>query len=312
MLSGMIVEEIADFLIYCFGLIGETSISVAGTARELGEQGTWTILKTAGPLLATTAICAVAATMLQTRFLVSGELLRPKFSKINPLEGFKRLFSLKSVIEALKGVLKITLLLFIIYRNLRNLVEVSEKYLFTDVGAAVTHLVDACGSMMVQIILAFIVLAAADYLYQWWEYERQMRMSKQEIKEEYKQTEGDPQIKGKIKEMQRRRAQMRMMQQVPQADVVIKNPTHYAVALRYKPETDNAPVVLAKGQDSLAQRIIKVAEEHQITVIENVPLARALYAEAELNREIPAEFYNAVAEVLVYIFKLNEKQQIVK
>ena len=165
---------------------------------------------------------------------------------------------------------------------------------------------------MSQIILAFVVLAAADYLYQWWEFERQMRMSKQEIKEEYKQMEGDPQVKGKIKEIQRRRAQMRMMQQVPDADVVIKNPTHFAVALRYKPDRDNAPIVLAKGQDALALRIIRTAEEHNVTVIENRPLARGLYAEAELNQEIPASFYNAVAEVLVYIFKLDERQQIVR
>jgi flagellar biosynthetic protein FlhB len=137
-------------------------------------------------------------------------------------------------------------------------------------------------------------------------------MSKQEIKEEYKQTEGDPQVKGKIKEVQRQRAQTRMMQQVPQADVVIRNPTHFAVALRYKPETDNAPIVLAKGQDELALRIVQVAEENHVAVMENVPLARALYAQTELNREIPPELYGAVAEVLVYIFRLNEDQKIVK
>ena len=123
--------------------------------------------------------------------------------------------------------------------------------------------------------------------------------------EEYKQMEGDPQVKGKIKELQRRMAQSRMMQQVPQADVVIKNPTHFAVALRYRPDVDEAPVVLAKGQDHLALRIIKMAEEHQVTVMENVPLARALYASTELNRPIPPEFYNAVAEVLVYIYRMD-------
>ena len=149
------------------------------------------------------------------------------------------------------------------------------------------------------------LVAGADVFYQWWDYERQLRMSKQEIKEEYKQMEGDPQVKGKIKELQRRMAQSRMMQQVPQADVVIKNPTHFAVALRYRPDVDEAPVVLAKGQDHLALRIIKMAEEHQVTVMENVPLARALYASTELNRPIPPEFYNAVAEVLVYIYRMD-------
>ena len=121
---------------------------------------------------------------------------------------------------------------------------------------------------MLRVAVAFVVLAGADFFYQWWDYERQMRMSKQEIKEEYKQTEGDPQVKGKIKQIQRQRAQQRMMQQVPQADVVIRNPTHFAVALRYKPDLDNAPVVLAKGVDELALRIVKVAEEHQIATVE--------------------------------------------
>ena len=309
-LSGVFVKELSSFVRYCLRLTG--TANVLSELPEIERLGVWALLKTAGPLLLVTAALAVVVTMFQTRFLVSLEIIRPKFSKINPLEGFKRLFSLKSVIEALKGTLKIILLLVIIFNNLRKLVQDSTRYPFTDVESAIHHLVSACGTMMVQIIIAFLVLAAADYLYQWWEYERQMRMSKQEIKEEYKQTEGDPQIKGKIKEMQHRRAQMRMMQQVPQADVVIKNPTHFAVALRYKPEKDNAPIVLAKGQDSLALRIIGVAEEHNVTVVENIPLARALYAQAELNREIPPEFYNAVAEVLVYIFKLDENRRIVK
>ena len=137
-------------------------------------------------------------------------------------------------------------------------------------------------------------------------------MTKQEVKEEYKQMEGDPQVKGKIKEIQRRRAQQRMMQQVPGADVVIRNPTHFAVALRYKPGRDDAPIVLAKGQDAVALRIVQIAEENKVAVVENVPLARALYAQAELNQFIPEELYDPVAKVLVYIFKLNDKQQIVK
>ena len=137
-------------------------------------------------------------------------------------------------------------------------------------------------------------------------------MSKQEIKEEYKQTEGDPQVKGKIKQIQRERAQRRMMQQVPSADVVIRNPTHFAVALRYKPEQDAAPIVLAKGQDELALRIVKMAEEHKVAVIENVPLARSLYASTELDQEIPPELYGPVAEVLVYIFRLNKDKRLLK
>ena len=166
--------------------------------------------------------------------------------------------------------------------------------------------------MVVRICIAFVAVAALDFFYQWWDYEKQMMMTKQEVKEEYKQMEGDPQVKGKIKEIQRRRAQQRMMQQVPGADVVIRNPTHFAVALRYKPGRDDAPIVLAKGQDAVALRIVQIAEENKVAVVENVPLARALYAQAELNQFIPEELYDPVAKVLVYIFKLNDKQQIVK
>ena len=220
------------------------------------------LAKCAGPMLMITVFVTIVATFAQTKMLVSSELLKPKFNRISPLQGFKRLFSLRSVVEAVKGILKISVLLYLIYSCLMGILHESATFLY-------------------------------------------MKMSKQEVKDEYKQIEGDPQVKGKIKEMQRRMAQSRMMQQVPQSDVVIRNPNHFAVALRYKLGQDNAPIVLAKGMDELALRIVRVAEEHSVTVIENVPVARALYAQAELNHEIPPELYSAVAEVMVYIYKLD-------
>ena len=302
------VEQIYRFLQYAMGLVaGAAHTGLQDNLSGLVLEMLKTFLFAAGALLATTAVVAVAATFFQTKLLVSGEALKPKFSRINPLQGIKRLFSLRSVIEALKGILKITVLLFLIYQFLVGIVDTFTKYLHTDLAVACAHLVDEGFQMVMQIAIAFVVLAGADVFYQWWDYERQLRMSKQEIKEEYKQMEGDPQVKGKIKEVQRRMAQSRMMQQVPKADVVIRNPTHFAVALRYHPETDGAPIVLAKGQDELAGRIVRKAEEHHIAIIENVPLARALYATAELNREIPPELYNAVAEVLVYLYRMDEK-----
>ena len=275
--------------------------------KEIGIQAVIVFVKAVFPITLVTAFCAVAATFAQTRFLVSGELLRPKFSRISPMQGFKRLFSLRSVIDALKGILKITLLLIIIFLSLKNQFLESSKYLYTSLRASCGHLFENGKWMVLWIILAFTTVAALDFMYQWWDYERQLRMSKQEVKEEYKQTEGDPQIKGKIKETQRRMAQRRMMQQVPQADVVIRNPTHFAVALRYRPDSDDAPVAVAKGQDELALRIVRVAEEHGVAVVENVSLARALYAQCELDGQIPPELYSAVAEVLVFIFRLTKK-----
>ena len=311
LMSGNIIQEMSAFMTACLAACG-VSLPVGDQVAELEHQGILLLVTTVLPLLLVTAICAVAATFAQTRLLVSGELLRPKFNRINPLQGFKRLFSLKSVVDALKGIIKIILLLVIIYISLKDMVLESYKYLYTDLGAACGHLFDSAKSMVIRIAIAFIAVAALDFMYQWWDYERQLKMSKQEIKEEYKQTEGDPQVKGKIKQIQRERAQRRMMQQVPSADVVIRNPTHFAVALRYKPEQDAAPIVLAKGQDELALRIVKMAEEHKVAVIENVPLARSLYASTELDQEIPPELYGPVAGVLVYIFRLNKDKRLLK
>lgn len=306
--ASLVVEELDRFLHYCMGLAatGLDEPLMAQTSA-LFPQMIFTFVKTAGPILGAAAVTGVAVTLFQTKLLISGESLKPKWSRLNPIQGFMRLFSLRSVIEALKGILKITILLYLIYQFIAGLIIPFTKYLYTDFTSACAHLFNESFQLVIQIMVAYVVLAGADIFYQWWDYERQIRMSKQEIKEEYKQTEGDPQVKGKIKQVQRKMAQSRMMQQVPNADVVIRNPTHFAVALRYKPETDNAPIVLAKGQDELALRIVRTAEEHKIKVIENVPLARALYASTELNREIPPEFYNAVAEVLVYLYRVDAK-----
>lgn len=311
-MASTFVEKTAAFLRYCMEEVALLQGSFTDVLDALSVQIVMVLVMTLGLFTLGIIVISVVATFAQTGMLVTGESLKPKLSKINPIEGFKRLFSLKGVIETLKSILKIVILLYLVYNNLMDVLSVSYKYLNTDLSESISHVYNSLLGMILDIIIAFAVIAAADYFYQWWDYERQLRMSKQEIKEEYKQTEGDPQIKGKIKERQRQMANSRMMQQVPQADVVIRNPTHYAVALRYRPEVDAAPIVLAMGQDELALRIVKVAEEHQVAVVENVPLARALYAKAELNQEIPPELYSAVAEVLVYIFRLNNDKKLVK
>lgn len=307
LLAPSMVERLYRFLRLCFTEASEQPRSAGLDVGEIFLQFLLTLAATAGPLLAIVAALAITATFFQTKMLVAGETIRPKLSRISPIQGLKRLFSARSLVEALKGILKITILLYLVYRYLRQVVDVFAKYLYTDLTTACSHLFQETFQLVLQISLAYVVLAAVDLLYQWWEYERNIRMSKQEIKEEYKQTEGDPQVKGRIKEVQRKMAQSRMMQQVPHADVVVRNPTHYAVALRYRPEQDHAPVVLAKGQDLVALRIVQIAKQHQVAVVENVPLARALYATAELNREIPPDLYNAVAEVLVYLYRMDHK-----
>ena len=312
LVTGIFVEQLGGFMSLCFTSIGEKPQEAVSKSGEVGIQAVMVILKTVGPVVAVSILCAVAATFAQTRFLVSTESIKPKFNRLSPLQGFKRLFSLKSLVETGKNLIKIVILLVIIFLSIRDMFLESSNYLYTDLTASVAHLVEMAWGMVIRICIAFVAVAALDFFYQWWDYEKNMMMTKQEVKEEYKQMEGDPQVKGKIKEIQRRRAQQRMMQQVPGADVVIRNPPHFAVALRDKPGQDDAPIVLAKGQDSLALRIVQIAEDNHVAVVENVPLARALYAQAELNQFIPPDLYDPVAKVLVYIFKLNDKQQIVK
>ena len=297
------VRSVKDFLSYCFGLA--SGRVVAGISDNLLLQCVLLIVRVSGPLLAVTVLLAVVATMAQTRMLVTAEPLKPKLNKLNPVEGFKKMFSLNSVIQMLMGFAKIIVLLVLIYTCVRDMMEVSVRYLHADLDGALEHILLAVFSMMMKVAALFLVLAGIDLLYQRWHFEREMKMTKDEVKEEYKQMEGDPKVKAKIRQIQRQMATARMMQQVPEADVIIRNPTHVAVALRYHAGEDEAPVVLAKGLDTLAQRIIDVAESHDITVIENVPLARALYAEVEVNSQIPSDLYEAVAEVMVYLYKLG-------
>ena len=307
-MSGVVMRRAEDILYTCFDYIGRSYAGFLPTiGRELVFNCLTTIAVVAGPFLLVTLILSVAATFAQTRMLVTTEPLKPKLSKLNPLSGFKRLFSLHSVVELIKNLIKISILLYLIYDYFTTVVVSFGRFLDMELNQAAEILFEDIFQLVLRVVVAFTAVAFFDYLYQRWEYERKLRMSKQEIKEEYKQMEGDPKVKGKIKEIQRQRARERMMQQVPGADVVIRNPTHVSVALRYKPEKDNAPVLVAKGLDELALRIVKVAEENHVTVVENVPLARSLYAAVDLGREITPDFYGPVAEILVYVLKMDQE-----
>ena len=218
------------------------------------------------------------------------------------------MFSLKRVVELIKNLLKIILLLVLLYDILMDdAIQVARMVDMPPINSA-AFMMSMVFSLVMKVCLAFTVVAFFDFLYQRWEYERDLKMTKQEVKDEFKQTEGNPQIKGRIRSLQRQMAMSRMIQKVPQADVIIRNPTHYAIALKYDPNVNGAPMVLAKGQDELALRIIKVGEENGVFITENRPLARALYESCELDREIPAEFYGAVAEILVYIYKASHRE----
>lgn len=266
------------------------------------------MLQSVLPLLLAAMMLGILSHGVQTRFNISFYPLKPKFSKLNPLKGIKNMFSLKRVVELLKNLLKIILLLVLLYNILKDdVVEIARMVDMSLINSA-AFMMSMVFSLVMKVCLAFAVVAFFDFLYQRWEYERDLKMTKQEVKDEFKQTEGNPEIKGRIRSLQRQMAMSRMIQKVPQADVIIRNPTHYAIALKYDPHVNGAPMVLAKGQDELALRIIRVGEENGVFITENRPLARALYESCELDREIPAEFYGAVAEILVYIYKASHRE----
>lgn len=259
------------------------------------------------PITLIIATVSIVASGAQTRFIFSMEALRPKLERLSPLKGFQRLFSLRSAIELLKSLLKIIIIVAILYNNERKHLGEYALLMNMEPAQAGTYIWDRIIGLVNTVGIAFIALSAADLLYQWFNYEKNLRMTKHEIKEEYKQVEGDPLIKSRIREKQRQMATSRMMQQVPKADVVIRNPSHFAVAIQYDREKDAAPVVLAKGMDELALRIVRVAAENGVPELEDKPLARALYDTVELGQMIPPEFYQAVAQVLAWVFSNQEK-----
>lgn len=263
----------------------------------------FTVLPIGLPILLTAAACGILVHVVQTGPLFVSAKLKPNFGKINPINGFKRIFSSATLVELAKSILKVVILAWIIYKYLRSGMNSFARLIYVDVGSAFSQALSACFTMGMMIGLALIALAAVDVLYQWWKFEKDLRMTKQEVKEENKQTEGDPQIKGKIRQKQRKMSAMRMMRRLPEADVVVANPTHFAVALRYKRAEDKAPVVVAKGKDHLALRIREKAAEYRIRIVENKPVARALYASCEVGDEIPPELYQAIADILIYVYR---------
>ena len=266
-----------------------------------------TVLPMILPFLAVAMIAGAAVHVAQTGPMFITEKLKPDFNKINPMQGFKRIFSISSIVELGKSIIKIVILGWIAYSYLSAGIQDFVKLIYVDVGTAFVKFLSASFSMGIMIGLALIAFSAIDVLYQWWKFEKDIRMTKQEVKEENKQLEGDPQVKGKIKQKQRQMSAQRMMQRLAESTVVVTNPEHFAVALRYRENIDKAPVVVAKGQDFLAQRIKQKAAELDILIVENKPVARALYASCEIDDEVPPELYQAIADILIYVYKTIKK-----
>ncbi len=245
--------------------------------------------------------------MLQFQWMITFKPLQPKFSKLNPLNGVKRLFSIQSLIELAKSIAKLACIFYIAYSYLTE----RQQTLFLLADMPLIQVLQVTRDMIfelgIRICALFVIIAAADLFYTRFKWKKDMKMTKQEVKDEMKESEGDPTIKGKQRQRMREASQRRMMQQVPKADVVITNPTHYAVAVQYDPDRYEAPLVTAKGEGYLAKRIREVAEENGVEIVENKPLARVLYANVEIGEAVPPELYQAVAEVLAFVYHAQGK-----
>ncbi len=264
---------------------------------------TITMAKCLAPIFGVTSITALLVTYLQVGFILSGEVLALKLERLNPLEGAKKIFSKRALVELSKSLFKVTIIGYIVYSVVNKYYLMFARLVDMELTASIIMLSKVVYELALKAGVAFVIIGVLDYLYQRYEYEKGLKMSKYDIKQEYKQTEGDPLLKSRQRQIQRDIAMKRMMAEVPRADVVITNPTHFAVALKYQAQIMAAPMVVAKGQDFMALRIKDLAHEAGVIVVENPPLARTLYAAAKIGDLIPEDLFQAVAEVLAFVYK---------
>ncbi|MGN5519521.1 flagellar biosynthesis protein FlhB [Halopseudomonas sp. Lyrl_26] len=308
MLGPRLAQRLMDLMVYNFSIEREALYNTDSMGLHLlsslnhGFSGL-------APLLFMLLVAALVGPVLLGGWLFSAKLLAPKGERLNPLAGLKRMFSIKALVELLKALAKflVVLVMALVVLNMRtdDLLALGSQPLPT----AIAHSAWVLGTSLVLLASALILIAAVDVPFQIWDNKQKTKMTKQEVRDEYKDSEGKPEVKSRVRQLQREMAERRMMGEVPKADVVITNPTHYAVALKYDPVQSGAPVVVAKGADLLAQKIREVATEHDVIVLESPPLARAVYYSTELSQPIPAGLYLAVAQVLAYVYQIRQYQQ---
>lgn len=285
-------------------LIERTSLELNNDdVINLGREVIFFLGKILFPIFLATFIAALLMNYLQVGFIFSGDPITPKLEKLNPIEGFKKIFSKRALVELSKSIAKISITGTIVYTVIMKYLYIFPRLVDMELGATISQMSLIVFELAMKVGLFFIIIGIIDYLYQQYEYENSLKMSKHEVKQEYKQVEGDPLIKSKQRQIQREAAMKRMMAEVPSADVVITNPIHFAVALKYQSESMEAPTIIAKGQDFMALKIRKIAEENDILVVENPSLARMLYHNTEIGDFVPEDLYQAVAEVLAFVYK---------
>ena len=300
-----IYENIAEYTIYIYSHLAQSTTTEGITEIFIGIM--ILLAKTVMPIMFSIMIIGLAVNLYQVGFMFSTERLEIKLENLNPINGFGRIFSKRSLVELFKSIFKIIVIGYFLYLYLKDQIPLVPQFIFFDLPQSLATAADIIFTMAFQVVGVIMVLGVADYAYQKWQTTQDLMMTKQEVKDEYKQTEGDPQIKSKIKQKQRQMAMQRMMSEVPKADVIVTNPTHLAIALKYS-KGMVAPLVVAKGQDIVAERIKQIARENHVMIVENKPVARALYQAVEVGGVVPAELYQAVAEILAYVYRIKHRR----
>lgn len=277
------------------------------TAGSVMQQVIIDMIKLVIPILLVAIVIAILGNMLQQKWMVTAKPLQPKFSKISPISGFKRMFSVRQLVELIKSIAMISIIMIVVYNTVKSKMNILLTFYDVGLNTALSTIGSIIIDLGIKISAVFLIVGFADLFYQRIKFKNDNMMTKQEIKDEFKNTEGDPQVKGQIKRRMQEVSRRRMMQQLPEADVVITNPTHFAVALKYVPDAGKAPVVIAKGADYLAFQIKDKAKEYNIAIVENKPLARILYHNIDIGMEIPPELYQAVAEILAVVMRTNNR-----
>jgi len=304
--AGQIAEQMLPFIASPHAMLGGLE---AGAGIEIGGRALWAITPFLGAVMLATIIGGAGGNLAQSGILFTGDKLKPQWNRVNPLEGFKRIFGPDGLVQFLKTFLKLLAVSFICWMVMKPHIREFENLAAMPPAAILPLARDLAIALMSAALIFLGFTAGADYLWQRFRFNERMKMTKEEIKEDYKQSEGDPHVKAKLKQIRAQRSRQRMMQNVPKATVIVTNPTHYSVALRYEPnEGDAAPVCVAKGVDALALRIREVAREHNVPIIENVPLARALYAAVDVDETIPREHFEAAAKIIGFVMGQRKKR----
>lgn len=307
--GGFMYNRITALYQFCYNAISSYATEELTVSRAMGlfTFGIKEIILIILPLIFFALIGAFVSNVVQVKWKVTIKPMMPKLSKISPISGFKRLFSKDKLFDLLKAVVKVGILFYVTYVSLKDEWGLIVNIYQLDFVSALALIIDTVLNIALKISIVFFILAFVDWAYQKHKFKTDMKMTKQEVKDEYKNTEGNPQIKGQIRRKMQEASRRRMMQDLPEADVVITNPTHLAVALKYDKEKAEAPVVVAKGADYLANRIKEIAADNRIEIVENKPLARMLYYNVEIGDQIPPELYQTVAEILAYVYGLQGK-----